>query len=54
MLLVVSHDRKFLSSTSTDIIHMHSQRLDSYRGNYEVEYFVLSLCLCVQWIKGHP
>lgn len=35
-LLVVSHDRTFLDAVATDIIHMHSQRLESYRGNYEV------------------
>ncbi|CAH3134847.1 unnamed protein product [Pocillopora meandrina] len=34
-LLVVSHDRTFLDAVVTDIIHMHSQRLESYRGNYE-------------------
>lgn len=34
-LLVVSHDRTFLDAVATDIIHMHSQRLESYRGNYE-------------------
>jgi ATP-binding cassette subfamily F protein 3 len=34
-ILVVSHDRSFLSSICTDIIHMHSQGLDPYRGNYE-------------------
>uniref|UniRef100_A0A3B4HAX6 ATP-binding cassette sub-family F member 3 n=1 Tax=Pundamilia nyererei TaxID=303518 RepID=A0A3B4HAX6_9CICH len=34
-ILVVSHDRNFLNAVVTDIIHLHSQRLDSYRGNYE-------------------
>ncbi|XP_067140613.1 ATP-binding cassette sub-family F member 3 [Centruroides vittatus] len=34
-LLVVSHDRKFLDTVPTDIIHFHSQRMDAYRGNYE-------------------
>jgi len=34
-LLVVSHDRTFLDAVATDVIHMHSQRLESYRGNYE-------------------
>lgn len=41
-LLVVSHDRTFLDAVSTDIIHMHSQRLESYRGNYEV-WFLMSI-----------
>ena len=35
-LLVVSHDRTFLDAVATDIIHVHSQRLEAYRGNYEV------------------
>ncbi|CAG0883790.1 unnamed protein product [Darwinula stevensoni] len=34
-LLVVSHDRNFLDFVPTDILHLHSQRLDAYRGNYE-------------------
>ncbi|KAL3861429.1 hypothetical protein ACJMK2_007463 [Sinanodonta woodiana] len=35
-LLVVSHDRSFLDSVSTDILHLHSRMIDSYKGNYEV------------------
>ncbi|XP_028320208.1 ATP-binding cassette sub-family F member 3 [Gouania willdenowi] len=34
-ILVVSHDRNFLNAVVTDIVHLHSQRLDGYRGNYE-------------------
>ncbi|XP_055908027.1 ATP-binding cassette sub-family F member 3 [Eupeodes corollae] len=34
-LLVVSHDRNFLDVVPTDIIHLHSQILDVYKGNYE-------------------
>merc|ERR1712071_524160 len=34
-LLVVSHDRNFLDSVPTDIIYLHAQALESYRGNYE-------------------
>ncbi|XP_031574330.1 ATP-binding cassette sub-family F member 3-like [Actinia tenebrosa] len=34
-ILVVSHDRNFLDSVCTDILHMHSQKLDYYKGNYE-------------------
>lgn len=34
-LLVVSHDRNFLDSVPTDILYLHSQRIDSYRGNYD-------------------
>lgn len=33
-LLVVSHDREFLDSIATDILHMHDEKLDSYRGNF--------------------
>uniref|UniRef100_A0A8B9SDT0 ATP binding cassette subfamily F member 3 n=1 Tax=Apteryx owenii TaxID=8824 RepID=A0A8B9SDT0_APTOW len=34
-ILVVSHDRNFLNAVATDIIHLHSQRLDTYRGDFE-------------------
>ncbi|XP_061683482.1 ATP-binding cassette sub-family F member 3 [Syngnathoides biaculeatus] len=34
-ILVVSHDRNFLNAVVTDIVHLHSHRLDSYRGDYE-------------------
>ncbi|TWW76664.1 ATP-binding cassette sub-family F member 3 [Takifugu flavidus] len=34
-ILVVSHDRNFLNAVVTDVVHLHSQRLDSYRGDYE-------------------
>ncbi|XP_017781805.1 PREDICTED: ATP-binding cassette sub-family F member 3 [Nicrophorus vespilloides] len=34
-LLVVSHDRNFLDTVPTDILYLHSQRIESYRGNYE-------------------
>lgn len=34
-LLVVSHDRNFLDSVPTDILHLHSQRIEPYKGNYE-------------------
>ncbi|XP_061875671.1 ATP-binding cassette sub-family F member 1 [Colius striatus] len=33
-LLVVSHDQGFLDDVCTDIVHLHSQRLSYYRGNY--------------------
>ncbi|KAI8928867.1 P-loop containing nucleoside triphosphate hydrolase protein [Entophlyctis helioformis] len=33
-LLVVSHDRSFLDSVSTDILHLHSNVLDHYRGAF--------------------
>lgn len=35
-LLVVSHDREFLNSVPTDILHLHSQRIEAYKGNYEL------------------
>lgn len=34
-ILVVSHDRNFLNAVVTDIVHLHTQRLDGYRGDYE-------------------
>ncbi|RXG51036.1 ATP-binding cassette sub-family F member 3 [Armadillidium vulgare] len=34
-LLVVSHDRNFLDIVPTDILHLHTQTIDSYKGNYE-------------------
>jgi len=37
-LLVVSHDRAFLDSVATDIIHQHSHRLDYYKGDFSQFY----------------
>lgn len=34
-LLVVSHDRNFLDTVPTDILYLHSQKIEIYRGNYE-------------------
>ncbi len=34
-ILVVSHDRHFLDEVSTDILHLQSQVIDHYKGNYE-------------------
>jgi ATP-binding cassette subfamily F protein 3 len=34
-LLVVSHDRTFLNIVATDILYLHAQKLESYRGNYD-------------------
>lgn len=34
-LLVVSHDRNFLDTVPTDILYLHSQRIEAYRGNYD-------------------
>lgn len=34
-LLVVSHDRKFLIDVPTSILHFHSKKIETYRGNYE-------------------
>ena len=33
-LIVVSHDRDFLNSVSTDIIHLHDHKLLTYKGNF--------------------
>ena len=35
-ILVVSHDRQFLNTIVTDVFHMHSQRIDMYKGDYEL------------------
>ncbi|XP_033764242.1 ATP-binding cassette sub-family F member 3-like [Pecten maximus] len=35
-ILVVSHDRQFLNAIATDILSLHNQKIDTYRGNYEV------------------
>lgn len=34
-VFVVSHDRQFLDNVSTDIVHLVSQTLTAYPGNYE-------------------
>ncbi|KAL0725633.1 hypothetical protein Bca4012_040232 [Brassica carinata] len=34
-LVVVSHDRDFLNTVCTDIIHLHDKKLHLYRGNYD-------------------
>ncbi|GBG86757.1 hypothetical protein CBR_g42041 [Chara braunii] len=34
-LVVVSHDRDFLNSVSTDIIHLFDEKLHLYRGNFD-------------------
>jgi ATP-binding cassette, subfamily F, member 3 len=33
-LLVVSHDREFLDEICTDVLHLHHETLDAYKGNY--------------------
>lgn len=32
--MVVSHDREFLDEVATDILYMHSEKLDYYKGNF--------------------
>ena len=34
-LVVVSHDRDFLSSVTTDIVHLHDHKLDKYKGSFD-------------------
>lgn len=34
-VIVVSHAREFLNVVCTDILHLHSRTLTSYRGNYD-------------------
>lgn len=33
-LVLVSHDRDFLDAVVTDVLHLHNERVDQYRGNY--------------------
>lgn len=33
-LIVVSHDRDFLNTVTTDIIHLHDLKLHYYKGNF--------------------
>jgi len=35
-VVVVSHAREFLNAVCTDILHLHSQTIVPYRGNYDV------------------
>ncbi|KAF5827580.1 P-loop containing nucleoside triphosphate hydrolase protein [Dunaliella salina] len=35
-LLIVSHAREFLNSVCTDILHLHSRKIKTYKGNYDV------------------
>lgn len=34
-LLIVSHDRSFLNQVAQEILFVHSQQIEAYRGNYE-------------------
>ena len=34
-VLLVSHAREFLNAVVTDIIHLHSRKLNAYRGSYD-------------------
>jgi len=38
-IVVVSHDRMFLDEVATDMLHLHSRRIDTYKGNY-TEFFI--------------
>lgn len=34
-LLIVSHDRSFINSVSQEVLFLHSQKIECYKGNYE-------------------
>ncbi|KAH0975077.1 hypothetical protein GBA52_016976 [Prunus armeniaca] len=34
--IVVSHAREFLNTVVTDILHLHGQKLNAYKGNYDI------------------
>lgn len=40
-LLVVSHDRNFLDTVPTDILYLHSQRIETYR--YNIAYILTAI-----------
>lgn len=31
----MSHDRSFINQVAQEILHLHSQKIECYRGNYE-------------------
>jgi ATP-binding cassette subfamily F protein 3 len=41
-ILVVSHDRTFLNTVATDILHLHAQKVDSYRYNRKIKILFFS------------
>lgn len=41
-ILVVSHDRSFLDEVPTDMLHIHSHRIDTYKGNYSEYYHTMT------------
>jgi ATPase subunit of ABC transporter with duplicated ATPase domains len=55
-VLLVSHAREFLNAVCTDIIHLHSRRLTTFRGTYdnfvkalnEVWSFIVGFCCARQ------
>lgn len=34
-IIVVSHDRNFLTSVCTDILHLTFKKIDAYKGDFE-------------------
>jgi len=34
-LLIVSHDRSFINSVSQEVLFLHAQKIECYKGNYE-------------------
>ena len=34
-MIIVSHDRNFLTSVCTDILHLTCRQIDAYRGDFE-------------------
>jgi len=44
-LLVVSHDRHFLDTVPTDILHLHSQVIPKFSTDFNVHLFLIKLCI---------
>ena len=48
-LIIVSHQREFLNSVCTDILHLTQKQIFAYRGDYDafekVLFFILYFCL---------
>ena len=53
---MVSHDRDFLNSVTTDIIHLHDLKLHYYRGNFaqarRSRWLLCTVCMRKRKVAG--